>query len=167
MSAVQKADYAKEADMLGGAGDLGDILGMDAAPEVKGSGNALDDLLGMGGGDLGASASASESEYDPDYSFSPVPMRKLIQPQQPGAQNQTCGLTVDGSFRRSGPNSYHLHLEMTNQGNSMSSFQFKVNQNALGIEMAGEGIPASFSLAGGASEMVRVHCRINSAAANG
>lgn len=138
---------------------------MDAAPEVKGSANALDDLLGMGGGD--ASTAVTESEYDPNYSFTPVPVRKLIQPQQPGAQNQNTGLTVDGAFLRSGSNSYHLLLELTNQGNSMSNFQFKVNSNALGIEVAGEGFPSTFSLAGGASEQVRIQCRINSAASNG
>lgn len=73
MDAMQKNDYAKEVDILGG----NDLLGVDAAPEVKASAaNPLDELLGMGSDP--SSSAATESEYDPDYSFTPVPMRKLI-----------------------------------------------------------------------------------------
>ena len=53
-----------------------------------------------------------------------------------------------------------------NNGGPMSNFQFKMNQNPLGIEVVSDGF-ANYNNTPGVLEKVKIHCRLNSAAENG
>lgn len=113
-------------------------------------------LLDVGGG----GASASEPDFDPNYNFTPIPFKPCLQANQPGSQSGLAGLSLEGAFRRSSKNNYHLHLNVQNNtGQDLSDFYLKINFNLLGVQVV-EQFPSSFFVANGTNVETKIKCSI-------
>ena len=169
---VKKSDYIKESQEMGG--NYADLVQADQADSKAESGINLDDLLGGGdsgiqkgskpakaddsggGNDIvgslldvgnGAGGASSEPDFDPNYKFTPIPFKPCLPPNSAGGQSGVTGLGIEGAFRRSSKNNYHLHLNIQNNcGQDLSEFYLKINFNLLGVQVA-EQFPSSFFVA--------------------
>lgn len=175
---VKKSDYIKEsqeqianyadlvqADTQEETGvNLEDLLGGGSsnAPQPSQGGGGGTDLIGslldVGAG--GASYGGQEEEFDPNYNFTPVPYKPCLQANQPGSQHGVTGFAIEGAFRRSSRNNYHLHLNIQNNtGQNLSEFFLKINYNLLGVQVVDQ-FPSSFYVANQTNIEAKIKCSI-------
>ena len=70
------------------------------------------------------------------------------------------GLGLEGAFRRSSKNNYHLHLNVQNNtGQDLSEFYLKINFNLLGVQVLDQ-FPSSFFVANGTNVETKIKCSI-------
>lgn len=113
-------------------------------------------LLDVGGG----GASSSDQDFDPNYNFTPIPFKPCLQANQPGSQSGVTGLGLEGAFRRSSKNNYHLHLNIQNNtGQDLSDFYLKINYNLLGVQVVDQ-FPSSFFVANSTNVEAKIKCSI-------
>lgn len=147
-----------------------DLLGggpANAPQAAHGGGGGGTDLIGslldVGGGGAGY---GQESEFDPNYNFTPIPFKPCLQANQPGSQQGLTGFAVEGAFRRSSRNNYHLHLNIQNNtGQDLSDFLLKINYNLLGVQVE-EQFPSSFYVANQTTVEAKIKCSILKANVN-
>lgn len=138
-----------------------DLLGVPSANAPQASNNGpggtdlIDSLLDVRGGGAG-----QESEFDPNYNFTPIPFKPCLQANQPGSQQGLTGFAIEGAFRRSSRNNYHLHLNIQNNtGQDLSDFILKINYNLLGVQVE-EQFPSSFYVANQTNVEAKIKCSI-------
>lgn len=141
-------------DLLGGGSSTATTQqshGGGEGPDLIGS---LLDVGGAGGGN------EYEAEFDPNYNFTPIPFKPCLQGNQPGSQQGLTGFSIEGAFRRSSKNNYHLHMNLQNNtGQDMSDFLLKINYNLMGVQVV-ENFPSSFFVANGTNVEAKIKCSI-------